>query len=244
MTKWVPKWLAEKYAVLVARFWLEPFTVEEAREALGSGAALGLARLAVNGWLERLGRGKYRAVHPLILLGELTGHGWRAKIKQREYLPMLDFLYVKLIEGYGRRLRSVLLFGSVARGEARAESDVDLLVIVDELPPRYSDRIREALAIIHGWDDVKLRLWDEHGIHPNVEFIIISSEEAKATHPFYIDACEEGVVMFDREGFVSAKLKEVKERLRELGAVKVEEPDGRWYWILTPHPDLAPRLEL
>lgn len=34
---------------------------------------------------------------------------------------------------FGTRLREVRLFGSYARGEAGIESDVDLLVLVDEL---------------------------------------------------------------------------------------------------------------
>ena len=34
---------------------------------------------------------------------------------------------------YGDRLRQVLLFGSWARGDAHPESDIDLLVVLDEV---------------------------------------------------------------------------------------------------------------
>ena len=34
-------------------------------------------------------------------------------------------------------LVSVVIFGSVARGEARKDSDVDILVVADNLPDRY-----------------------------------------------------------------------------------------------------------
>lgn len=37
---------------------------------------------------------------------------------------------------YGSRLKDVLLFGSWARGDAHQESDIDLLVILDEVPSR------------------------------------------------------------------------------------------------------------
>ena len=40
-----------------------------------------------------------------------------------------------LMERFGMRLRQVVLFGSWARGEATEESDVDLLVVIDNLSP-------------------------------------------------------------------------------------------------------------
>lgn len=43
----------------------------------------------------------------------------------------------------GDDLVSVVLFGSVARGEARPDSDIDLIVVVSELPPgRFARRKR------------------------------------------------------------------------------------------------------
>jgi predicted nucleotidyltransferase len=39
----------------------------------------------------------------------------------------------RLAERFGERLREVVLFGSYARGEAHEESDVDVLVVVDDL---------------------------------------------------------------------------------------------------------------
>ena len=41
-----------------------------------------------------------------------------------------------LRELYGSRLKDVLLFGSWARGDAHPESDIDLLVVLDEVPSR------------------------------------------------------------------------------------------------------------
>ena len=37
---------------------------------------------------------------------------------------------------FGERLREVTLFGSVARGESNEESDVDVLVVVDDIDER------------------------------------------------------------------------------------------------------------
>jgi predicted nucleotidyltransferase len=43
---------------------------------------------------------------------------------------------------YGDRLRGVLLFGSWARGDAGPESDIDLLVVLDEVPSRHVELAR------------------------------------------------------------------------------------------------------
>lgn len=45
----------------------------------------------------------------------------------------LDRFTLTLRERFGRRLRELVLFGSYARGEAHDESDVDILVVIDDL---------------------------------------------------------------------------------------------------------------
>ncbi len=56
---------------------------------------------------------------------------------------------------YGERLKSVVLFGSWARGDAHPESDIDLLVVLDEVRSRRLelDRMNEILwrhSLEHG----------------------------------------------------------------------------------------------
>lgn len=67
----------------------------------------------------------------------------------------LGELRVRLERRFGPRLRGMTLFGSLARGEARAESDVDVLVLVDDLTNR------ERRVIFEEGADV----WMDTGIH-------------------------------------------------------------------------------
>ena len=45
----------------------------------------------------------------------------------------LDAFRARLRSAFGARLQDVVLFGSHARGEANEESDVDVLVVIDDL---------------------------------------------------------------------------------------------------------------
>ncbi len=47
-----------------------------------------------------------------------------------------------LAQLYGERMRAVLLFGSWARGDAHPESDIDLLVVLDQVHTRRAERRR------------------------------------------------------------------------------------------------------
>ncbi|MFO8012796.1 MAG: nucleotidyltransferase domain-containing protein [Phycisphaerae bacterium] len=58
----------------------------------------------------------------------------------------------RLSEHYGDRLRKVLVFGSVARGDAQPDSDIDLLVVLDG----SVDVVREARVLADLLYDVQL----------------------------------------------------------------------------------------
>lgn len=59
-----------------------------------------------------------------------------------------------LKELYGERLRHVILFGSWARGDAHPESDIDLLVVLDQFESRWEERQRMSDIIAgHSFDN-------------------------------------------------------------------------------------------
>jgi hypothetical protein len=155
-------------------------------------------------------------------------------IGYREYKPLLDRFVHYVQAAWGENVVSIVLYGSVARGEAGPESDMDVLLILDEASPIYRERLRPLFPILRQlrrqpcW-----RVLEDQGIVPALSVLILSREEADQNRCLYLDMIEEARVLVDRESFFQGRLNVLKRRLRELGARKVRR-DGAWYWDLKP----------
>jgi type I restriction enzyme S subunit len=64
----------------------------------------------------------------------------------RDIEPILRELKARLQELYGERLKGLYLFGSYARGDAREDSDIDVLMVLDDYE-YTSDPISETSRI-------------------------------------------------------------------------------------------------
>jgi hypothetical protein len=153
---------------------------------------------------------------------------------QHEYQDLADEYTRAIQEFFGNRLVSIAFFGSVARGTAARESDIDVLVVAENLPRDVGLRFRET-GPVH--DALKrtdaYRNLTSRGRSGFVSDIFLTPEETKTHPPILLDICYDGVLAYDRNRFLEGVLGDIDRRLKELNAKKVSASKG-YYWVLKP----------
>ena len=143
---------------------------------------------------------------------------------------------VLLRRSLGRNLVSVVLFGSVARGEARPESDIDLLIVAEELPLGRFSRLR-LLEDVDREFERELHRLHSLGLHPRPARLLRTRNEAARIVPMYLDFVEDARLLYDRDDFFRSVLVRLEASLKRLGAERRVAGLTR-YWVLKP--DLRP----
>ena len=155
-----------------------------------------------------------------------------------EYRELISEYFEAVKDHFKDRLVSVCVFGSVAKGEAAPESDIDVLTVAEGLPQDIGSRIRETtplrLRVSEGDGHRRLR---KLGRCASISEVILTPAEVERHPPILLDVVGEGVILYDRDGFLRRTLDSIAKRLKELGARKVVTEKGH-FWILKP--DLRP----
>ena len=135
-----------------------------------------------------------------------------------------------LREHLGDNLVAVVLFGSVARGEARPDSDLDLLIVCESLPDGRFARLRAIEAADRRFEDDLAGL-RARGIRTRVAQLLKTRAEAARIVPLYLDLVEDARLLYDRDGFFAAVLARLRHSLARLGAERRMRGRVR-YWVL------------
>jgi len=61
---------------------------------------------------------------------------------KQQALEIAAKVRIELEKLYGKRLQKVLLFGSAARDRLDEDSDIDIAIILDEIPDRFAEHER------------------------------------------------------------------------------------------------------
>lgn len=148
------------------------------------------------------------------------------------YKTLIEKLVEAMKRKYGDRFISLIIFGSVARGEMRKDSDVDLLLIIDSISKRRVERQKEFIEVEKEIEDCLNELFDE-GYFVDFSPILKTPEEAMRISPLYLDMVEDAMIAYDKDDLFKNILENVRNRLKELGSKRISM-GKRWYWVLKP----------
>lgn len=162
----------------------------------------------------------------------------------KEYLNYANLIVKSLKRILKENLISIVLFGSVARGEAGEGSDIDLLVVVKEFKPFRSrfdifNEIDKELRISKEYRELK-----EKKLGTLISPILLKPEEIKKNPPILLDIVTDGVILYDTDNFLRDWLTNLKKKLEEKGVRKIFLVEGKWYWDLKPDYKLGDIVEI
>jgi hypothetical protein len=162
----------------------------------------------------------------------------------QDYMSYADLIVTLLKRSLKEKLVSVVLFGSVARGEADMGSDIDLLVVAKNFKPFISrfdifNEIEKDLKTSKAYRDLK-----EKKLGTLISPIPHTPEEIKTNPPILLDIVTDGIILYDTDNFMDMHLTALRKKLGKLGARKIFLGKGRWYWDLKPDYSLNEVVEL
>ena len=158
------------------------------------------------------------------------------------YATLLNNMIKIMKEEFKDDLISVVVYGSVARGDNRNDSDVDLLIIMKNLP---KDSMLKRIRLFETKVEDKLNL-DEYwkmGYYISLSPVLKTPEEAEKFSPLYLDMVYDAVILYDRNYFFTRILQKLRDRLKELGAERVRM-GKKWYWVLKKDSRFGETVEL
>lgn len=100
--------------------------------------------------------------------------------------PILDEVRKRLEKAYGRRLKGIVLYGSYARGEATEGSDIDLMILIEDM----KDICKEILNCSEAFGDLELTYDTLISVLP-----LDASRFGKGRLPVILNAKRDGVAI-------------------------------------------------
>ena len=131
-------------------------------------------------------------------------------------MPELDGLVDALLEAFGPRLRTVVLFGSRARGDAELTSDHDILLVIEGLPKEPVRRLREVRTSIAR-------------LPAKINTVAKTPQEvAQNVTPLLLDICTDGECLYGSDYFTPYRDRALAV-LRDSGLKRTRVGRGTWW---------------
>jgi HEPN domain-containing protein/predicted nucleotidyltransferase len=114
------------------------------------------------------------------------------------------------------KVRSAAIYGSWAKGTQKEDSDIDILMISDEVNPRKQKRGREIVTIK-----------EQLSIDVPLDILLLTTKECLSNfrnhNPLFLDIACEGIVLLDEDDFLKSLIEETRAYISERKLRKLED---------------------
>jgi len=132
-----------------------------------------------------------------------------------------------LVEHFGERLKMIVLFGSQSRGDARPDSDHDIFMVIEGLPPDPLARQRMVMTPL---------LPELLGLPERLSVIAKTPQELLGEPTsLVVDVCTDGIGLYGQAYFAALQTK-VMQALRHAGLQR-RRLAGTWMWMFPALPE-------
>ncbi|HYN44819.1 MAG TPA: nucleotidyltransferase domain-containing protein [Candidatus Limnocylindrales bacterium] len=149
------------------------------------------------------------------------------------YETLLNKILNEIRRHFEKNLISVVLYGSMARGEVTKDSDIDLLIISDNLPKERSRRQDMFMEMEKESDEEVKKIYEKWGCYPYISPILKTKDDARNLSPLYLDMLTDAKILYDKDDFFKKILEKLRLELKSLNARKIKV-GKKWYWDLKP----------
>lgn len=155
------------------------------------------------------------------------------KFFSKGHRKLVESLISAIRKHYSDHLISLAIFGSYARGENRLNSDLDLLIVLDE--GSFPGRLKANEEFVR-----EIELPAERSLGPTektlrmeVSPLILTKKGAGHFLPLYLDMVQDRILIFDRDDFLKKILQKTQNKMEAWGSKK-KSMGGHWYWEIRP----------
>lgn len=141
-------------------------------------------------------------------------------------------LFAAIQDHYKDRLMTLAVFGSYAAKTPRYNSDLDLLLILNEKKQSISQKIAEFTKLELTLTELEEKCW-QSGVCMEISPLILNQNSATSFHPIYLDMVTSHLIIIDKNDFLKNILKNVQGKMKKWGSKKINE-SGSWIWQIKP----------
>lgn len=156
----------------------------------------------------------------------------RVDIPQAVYKPLIQRYVNEIINAFEQDIISIVIFGSVARGTARNDSDIDMLILLKRKDEKMLEKFIEINISSYDWDENQNLL--NQKIYTKIYDIKKTEDELRENPFLLLDIFDHGIIVYDPQQKMKNLLSDLDRKLKGLGAKKIVFEDGKWCWDLKP----------